>query len=183
MAKQTKERRFALRASFRPLLALWLVGWTTSTYSLTHHAEESHNKRQTRPVGPRHYAPNSPTSRPTPLLGTSCHHSSLAVLTCSLRKATASHSRDIIGTPPSRHNMEGEHGTSCRFPLPDSPRKESTVHLALSTSSSNLSTSALLPQWVGRLTEEGEHLHTLVIPTLLLKNILTDYMWMLCYPV
>jgi hypothetical protein len=66
--------------------------------------------------------------------------------------------------------MEGEHGTSCRFPLPaaisplpDSMRKESTVHLPLSTSSSNLSTS--------RLTEEGEHLHTLVVPALLLKNI------------
>ena len=42
-------------------------------------------------------------------------------------------SRDIIGTPPSRHNREGEHGIPRRFPLPAaalpySLRKDSKVY-------------------------------------------------------
>jgi hypothetical protein len=106
-------------------------------------------------VGQRHYAPNLPTSRPTPLLGTSCHHSSLAVLMCSLHTATASQlsghhwhtavptqhgrrARYILPLSTSRLTEEGEHGTSCRFPLPaatsplpDSLSKESTYTLVV----------------------------------------------------
>jgi hypothetical protein len=46
------------------------------------------------------------------------HHSSLAVLTCSLRKATVATTRAIIGTPPSQHSKEGEHGTPAALHFP-----------------------------------------------------------------
>jgi hypothetical protein len=197
MAKQIKGRRLALRASLRPYLALWLVGYN-STHKLTHHTTSGRLGRWDR-------ATMRPIRPIRPLRGRLLYWEPAAITPHSLywRVAYArqqrANSRDIIGTPPSRHNMEGKHGTSCRSPLPDSLRKDSTVHLPLSTSSSHLSTS--------RLTEDGEydttwkestvHLSALHFPThwgrralthtrctntLWLKNILTVYTWMLCNP-
>ena len=97
----------------------------------------SYNKRQTRPVGPRQYALHSPTSRPTPLLATSGHHSSLTVLTCSLRTATASQL-----TGHHRHTAVPTHWGrtaryTCRSPLPAA----SLGRRAWYTRCSNLSTA------------------------------------------
>ena len=89
----------------------------------------AYNKRQTRPVGSRHYALHSPASRSTSLPAASGHHSSLAVLTCRLRTAIAS-------------QLSGHHRHTA---VPTQQGRRARYTLPLSTSSSNLSTSR--SQW------------------------------------